>query len=100
MRRTKMQNFQNELQMLGMDHYQTGELISMDQGVDERIFGMGMGMRCGGMMCGGFHRCGGFHHCGGFRCGGFNCGGFRCFSCFNCFSCFSCFSCSNCWGGW
>ena len=62
-----MHNFQNELQTLGMDNYQVGQLIPMDpQSQDSRIFG---GMRCGGMMCGGM-RCGGMM-CGGMRCGGF-----------------------------
>ena len=83
-----MQNYQNDLQMLGMDNYHVGELVPMDlQSQDSRVFGMrcgGCGMRCGGMMCGGM-RCGG---CGGFRCGG--CGGFRCGGCGGCFG-FSCF---------
>ena len=52
-----MHNFQNELQSLGMDNYQVGQLIPIDpQSQDSRMFG---GMRCGGMMCGGM-RCGGF----------------------------------------
>ena len=82
-----MPNFQNELQMLGMDHYQVGGLIPIDPYgqqflEDPRQFGhCGGGFHCGGFHCGGFH-CGGFHcggfHCGGFRCGGFGCGGFRC----------------------
>ena len=53
-----MHNFQNELQTLGMDNFQVGQLIPMGpQSQDSRIFG---GMRCGGggMMCGGM-RCGG-----------------------------------------
>jgi heterocycloanthracin/sonorensin family bacteriocin len=96
----KMQNFQNDLQTLGMDHFQVGQLIPIDpQSQDLRMFG-GMrcgGMRCGGMRCGGF-RCGGFggggFGCGGFGCGGFGCGGFGCggFGCagfgFGGFSCF------------
>ena len=66
-----MQYFQNELQMLGMDNYQVGELIPIDYQIqDQRQFG---GMMCGGMMCGGM-RCGGMM-CGGFRCGGFSCWG-------------------------
>ncbi len=81
-----MHNFQNDLQMLGMDNYQVGELIPIDfQIQDQRQFG---GMMCGGMMCGGM-RCGGMM-CGGMRCGGMMCGGFQ----------FRCFSCFNCWGGW
>ncbi|MFJ8245928.1 heterocycloanthracin/sonorensin family bacteriocin [Peribacillus asahii] len=70
-----MLNFQNELQTLGMDNFQVGQLIPMGpQSQDTRIiFG---GMRCGGMMCGGM-RCGGMM-CGGMRCGGMMCGGMRC----------------------
>jgi hypothetical protein len=54
----KMQNLQNELQMLGIDNFQVGNLITIDPNLnDPRHFG---GMRCGGgMMCGGM-RCGGF----------------------------------------
>ncbi|MFB5281015.1 heterocycloanthracin/sonorensin family bacteriocin [Peribacillus sp. Hz7] len=75
-----MLNFQNELQTLGMDNFQVGQLIPMvPQSQDSRIiFG---GWRCGGMMCGGWH-CGGWHcggwRCGGWRCGGWHCGGMRC----------------------
>ena len=46
-----MHNFQNELQMLGMDSYQVGDLTHIDlQSQDQRQFG---GMMCGGMMGGG-----------------------------------------------
>ncbi|WP_256239240.1 heterocycloanthracin/sonorensin family bacteriocin [Bacillus sp. EB600] len=69
-----MQNFQNELQTLGMDNFQVGQLIPMvPQTHDLRVFG---GMRCGGMMCGGM-RCGGMM-CGGMMCGGMMCGGMMC----------------------
>ncbi|WP_370876224.1 heterocycloanthracin/sonorensin family bacteriocin [Neobacillus ginsengisoli] len=93
-----MQSFQNDLQMLGMDPYNVGEVIPMDPqsqlySQDARRCG---GFRCGGFGCGGF-RCGGFR-CGGFGCGGFRCGGFRCGG-FSCFSCFSCFGCAGCFGG-
>ncbi|KEF36778.1 hypothetical protein M670_04029 [Schinkia azotoformans MEV2011] len=68
----------NELQSLGMDNYQVGELIPMNYQSEDTRFGF---MRCGGMCAG---RCGGFcaGRCGGFcagRCGGFcagMCGGF------------------------
>ncbi|MFJ7976649.1 heterocycloanthracin/sonorensin family bacteriocin [Peribacillus sp. NPDC096379] len=75
-----MLNFQNDLQTLGMDNFQVGQLIPMGpQSQDSRIiFG---GMRCGGMMC------------GGMRCGGMRCGGFRCFGCFGCFGCGGCGGC-------
>lgn len=102
-----MQNFQNDLQMLGMDHYQVGEVIPLGpQGYqfpeDPRRCGRcGGGMRCGGMRCGGMR-------CGGMRCGGMRCGGFgRCFggfglglglglaagACGGCGGCYSCYSC-------
>ncbi|NEU32501.1 heterocycloanthracin/sonorensin family bacteriocin [bacterium LRH843] len=64
-----MDHYQNELQGLGMDQFQVGELTPMDpQSQDPRQF---HGGRCGG-------RCGGFHRCGGFNC-------FGCFGCFGCF---------------
>ena len=85
-----MQNFQNDLQTLGMDGYRIGEVMPIDSSYsyqsleDSRRCGRcGGGMRCGGMRCGGF-RCGGFR-CGGFSCGGFRCGGFRCGGCFSCY---------------
>ncbi|WHY87087.1 heterocycloanthracin/sonorensin family bacteriocin [Neobacillus novalis] len=88
----KMQNLQNELQMLGMDNFQVGNLITIDPNLnDPRHFG---GMRCGGgMMCGGMR-------CGGMRCGGFRCGGFRCFGCFGCFGCGGCGGCGGCYSGY
>ena len=81
-----MQNLQNQLQTLGMDNFQVGQLIPFDPNLnDPRHFG---GMHCGGGM-----RCGGGMHCGGFHCGGHRCGGFRCFGCAGCGSCYSCYSC-------
>jgi heterocycloanthracin/sonorensin family bacteriocin len=61
-----VQNFQNELQMLGLDHYRVGSVIPIDHRQymqDSRIFGFG----CGGFRRGGCCRCG---------------GGFGCFGCF------------------
>ncbi|MFB9827718.1 heterocycloanthracin/sonorensin family bacteriocin [Lederbergia wuyishanensis] len=70
---------QNELQGLGIDPYQVGQLVPLDlQSQDPYM----MSRRCGG--CG--FRCGGF----GFRCGG--CFGFRCGGCGGCGGCFG-FSC-------
>ena len=70
-----MQNFQNELQTLGMDNFQVGQLIPMvPQTHDPRIF---VGMRCGGMMGFGGMMCGGMM-CGGMICGGMMCGGMMC----------------------
>ncbi|MBY0122874.1 heterocycloanthracin/sonorensin family bacteriocin [Bacillus sp. S/N-304-OC-R1] len=72
--------FQNELQGLGIDPYQVGQLVPMDiQSQDPHM----MSRRCGG--CG--FRCGGC----GFRCGGFRCGGFGCFGCGGCGGCGGCF---------
>ncbi|WP_081810817.1 heterocycloanthracin/sonorensin family bacteriocin [Bacillus sp. UNC438CL73TsuS30] len=69
-----MLNFRNELQTLGMDNFQVGQLIPMGPQIqDPRIF---VGMRCGGMMCGGM-MCGGMM-CGGMMCGGMMCGGMMC----------------------
>lgn len=81
-----MQNYQNDLQMLGMDPYQTSTLIPIDpysQQMDDP-------RRCG--------RCGGFR-CGGFGCGGFRCGGFRCGGCFGGGFGLGCFGCFGCFGG-
>ena len=78
-----MNNFQSELQMLGMDQYQVGELIPIDYQSQNPLEFSDM-RRCGG--CGGCGRCGGFG--GGFgRCGGF---GFRCGGCFGCGGCGGC----------
>jgi heterocycloanthracin/sonorensin family bacteriocin len=90
-----MQNFQHELQMLGMDPYQVGEIIPIDPYSrqflkDSRLCG---GFRCGGFGFGGCFgglgglglglglgllagACGGCGGCGGcFGCGGFGFGG-------------------------
>ncbi|MCQ6282033.1 heterocycloanthracin/sonorensin family bacteriocin [Bacillus sp. EB600] len=74
-----MQNFHHELQMLGMDPYQVGEVIpihpySRQFLKDSRLF------RCGGFGFGCFGFAGlGF---GCFGCGGFGCGGCFGFGCF------------------
>lgn len=73
-----MQNFQHELQSLGMDQYQVGELTPIQYQAPVPVQFNDM-RRCGG--CGGCGRCGG---CGG-------CGGFRCAGCFGCFGCFGFF---------
>jgi len=78
-----MHNFQNELQMLGMDNYQVGQLTPIDYQTQTPLEFVDM-RRCGG--CGGC----------GFRCGGFRCGGcgFRCGGCFGIgfgFGCYGCF---------
>lgn len=78
-----MQNFQNELQNLGLDPYQVGDLTPITYNDDSRQFLGGFGV--------GFGRCGGF---GFFRC--FNC--FNCFNCFRCSNCFRCHNCHRCWG--
>ncbi|MEH6949588.1 heterocycloanthracin/sonorensin family bacteriocin [Bacillus sp. JJ634] len=69
-----MHNFQNELQMLGMDNYQVGQLTPIDYQTQNPLEFVDM-RRCGG--CGGC----------GFRCGGcFGIGfGFGCFGCFGFF---------------
>ncbi|MED4206786.1 heterocycloanthracin/sonorensin family bacteriocin [Neobacillus mesonae] len=77
-----MQNFNHQLQMLGMDPYQVSNVIPINPYSrqylnDSRLFG---GFGCGGFGCGGFGF-GGFG-CGGFGCGGFGCGGFGCGGCF------------------
>lgn len=86
-----MNQFQQELQSLNLNDYQTGNVVYWDPQQsqypyyyiqdDARCCG-----GCGG--CGG--RCGG---CGG-RCGG--CAG-RCGGCVGCAGCFGCF---NCWNWW
>ena len=72
-----MDNFQNELQMLGMDDYVASEVMVWDPQTQTYI--IEDARQCGG-------RCGG-------RCGG-QCFG-RCFG--QCFG--RCFNCFNCWGG-
>lgn len=73
-----MYNYQNELQMLGMDQYQVGELMPIEYQSQTPIDFSDV-RRCG---CGGCGRCGGF----GFRCGG-------------CFGCGGCGGCGGCFGG-
>ncbi|RID86654.1 heterocycloanthracin/sonorensin family bacteriocin [Peribacillus asahii] len=75
-----MHNFQNELQTLGMDNYQVGQVTPIDYQYQNPVEFVDM-RRCGG--CG--FRCGGC----GFRCGGFRCGG--CFGIGFGFGCFGCF---------
>ncbi|HDR7969444.1 heterocycloanthracin/sonorensin family bacteriocin [Bacillus pacificus] len=87
----KMNQFQQELQALSLNDYQSGNVVYWDQQNQYPYYYIEDAAR----------RCGG---CGG-RCGGFRCGGFRCFGCFGCFGCFSCGgcggcgSCSNCFNG-
>ncbi|OJE25975.1 heterocycloanthracin/sonorensin family bacteriocin [Bacillus pacificus] len=92
----KMNQFQQELQALSLNDYQSGNVVYWDQQNQYPYYYIeDAARRCGG--CGG--------RCGGGRCGGFRCGGFRCFGCFGCFGCFSCGgcggcgSCSNCFNG-
>ncbi|MDD1370028.1 heterocycloanthracin/sonorensin family bacteriocin [Bacillus sp. MHSD_36] len=94
-----MNKFQQELQALSLNDYQSGNVVYWDQQNQYPYYYIeDAARRCGG--CGG--RCGG--RCGGCG-GGFRCGGFRCFGCFGCFGCFSCGgcgscgSCSNCFNG-
>nr|WP_308315380.1 heterocycloanthracin/sonorensin family bacteriocin [Bacillus sp. UMB0893] len=72
----KMNNFQNELQMLNVGDFQANEAVSWDPNQyymdSSRQLGFGIG---------GF----GFGGCFG-----------SCFGCFSCFNCFNCFRCSNC----
>ncbi len=88
-----MNQFQQELQALSLNDYQSGNVVYWDQQNQYPYYYIEDAAR----------RCGG--RCGGFRCGGFRCGGFRCFGCFGCFGCFSCGgcgscgSCSNCFNG-
>ncbi|MED0827032.1 heterocycloanthracin/sonorensin family bacteriocin [Bacillus pacificus] len=87
----KMNQFQQELQALSLNDYQSGNVVYWDQQNQYPYYYIEDAAR----------RCGG---CGG-RCGGGRCGGFRCFGCFGCFGCFSCGgcggcgSCSNCFNG-
>ncbi|MBR9672289.1 heterocycloanthracin/sonorensin family bacteriocin [Bacillus cereus] len=79
-----MNQFQQELQSLNLNDYQTGNVVYWDQQQNQHPYYYIQGdvRRCGG--CGG---------CGG-RCGG--CGG-RCGGCVGCAGCFGCF---NCWNWW
>ncbi|BAL18275.1 hypothetical protein bcere0013_23670 [Bacillus cereus BDRD-ST26] len=84
----KMNQFQQELQALSLNDYQSGNVVYWDQQNQYPYYYIeDAARRCGG--CGG--------RCGGFRCGGFRC--FGCFGCFGCFSCGGCGSCSNCFNG-
>ncbi|PGC32608.1 heterocycloanthracin/sonorensin family bacteriocin [Bacillus pseudomycoides] len=80
----KMNGFQQELQALSLNDYQSGNVVYWDQQNQYPYYYIEDDAR----------RCGG---CG--RCGGFRCGGFRCFGCFGCFSCGGCGGCSNCFDG-
>ncbi|AYY27094.1 heterocycloanthracin/sonorensin family bacteriocin [Bacillus cereus group sp. Bce033] len=83
-----MNQFQQELQALSLNDYQSGNVVYWDQQNQYPYYYIeDAAGRCGG--CGG--------RCGGFRCGGFRC--FGCFGCFGCFSCGGCGSCSNCFNG-
>ncbi|TKH11965.1 heterocycloanthracin/sonorensin family bacteriocin [Bacillus wiedmannii] len=85
-----MNGFQQELQSLNLNDYQSGNVVYWDQLQQNQYpyyYIQDDARRCGG--CGG--RCGG---CGGGRCGG--CAG-RCGGCIGCAGCFSCF---NCWNWW
>ncbi|PFB75672.1 heterocycloanthracin/sonorensin family bacteriocin [Bacillus anthracis] len=92
-----MNQFQQELQALSLNDYQSGNVVHWDQQNQYPYYYIeDAARRCGG--CGG--RCGG--RCGGCagRCGGFRCFGcFGCFGCFNCGGCGGCGSCSNCFNG-
>lgn len=82
----KMNEFQQELQALNLNDYQSGNVVYWDQQNQYPYYYINDdARRCGG--CG-----------GGFRCGGFRCGGFRCFGCFGCFGCFNCGGCGGCGG--
>ncbi|AZR77475.1 heterocycloanthracin/sonorensin family bacteriocin [Bacillus thuringiensis serovar subtoxicus] len=76
-----MNQFQQELQSLNLNDYQTGNVVYWDQQQSQYpyYYIQDDARRCGG--CGG--RCGG---CAG-RCGG-------------CIGCAGCFSCFNCWNWW
>ncbi|QDF22570.1 MULTISPECIES: heterocycloanthracin/sonorensin family bacteriocin [Bacillus cereus group] len=73
-----MNQFQQELQSLNLNDYQTGNVVYWDQQQNQYPYYYIQGdvRRCGG-------RCGG---CGG-RCGG-------------CVGCAGCFGCFNCWNWW
>ncbi|WP_176544815.1 heterocycloanthracin/sonorensin family bacteriocin [Bacillus pseudomycoides] len=74
-----MNEFQQELQALSLNDYQSGNVVYWDQQNQYPYYYIEDDAR----------RCGG---CG-------RCGGFRCFGCFGCFSCFGCGGCSNCFDG-
>lgn len=86
-----MNQFQQELQALSLNDYQSGNIVYWDQQNQYPYYYIiDDARRCGG--CG---RCGGGGRCGGFRC--FGC--FGCFSCFGCGGCSNCSNCSNCFDG-
>ncbi|MCC2362716.1 heterocycloanthracin/sonorensin family bacteriocin [Bacillus cereus] len=88
----KMNQFQQELQALSLNDYQSGNVVYWDQQNQYPYYYIEDAAR----RCGGCGRCGG---CAG-RCGGFRCFGcFGCFGCFSCGGCGSCGSCSNCFNG-
>ncbi|MDF2085449.1 heterocycloanthracin/sonorensin family bacteriocin [Bacillus pseudomycoides] len=76
-----MNEFQQELQALSLNDYQSGNVVYWDQQNQYPYYYIEDDAR----------RCGG---CG--RCGGFRCGGFRCFGCGGCGGCGGC---SNCFDG-
>ncbi|PDY46746.1 heterocycloanthracin/sonorensin family bacteriocin [Bacillus pseudomycoides] len=82
-----MNGFQQELQALSLNDYQSGNVVYWDQQNQYPYYYIEDDAR----------RCGGCGRCGGFRCGGFRC--FGCFGCFGCFSCGGCGGCSNCFDG-
>ncbi|PHE36492.1 heterocycloanthracin/sonorensin family bacteriocin [Bacillus pseudomycoides] len=82
-----MNEFQQELQALSLNDYQSGNVMYWDQQNQYPYYYIEDDAR----------RCGGCGRCGGFRCGGFRC--FGCFGCFSCFGCGGCGGCSNCFDG-
>ncbi|PEO94611.1 heterocycloanthracin/sonorensin family bacteriocin [Bacillus pseudomycoides] len=77
-----MNGFQQELQALSLNDYQSGNVVYWDQQNQYPYYYIEDDAR----------RCGGCGRCGGFRC-------FGCFGCFGCFSCGGCGGCSNCFDG-
>ncbi|MEH7040917.1 heterocycloanthracin/sonorensin family bacteriocin [Bacillus pseudomycoides] len=82
-----MNEFQQELQALSLNDYQSGNVVYWDQQNQYPYYYIEDDAR----------RCGGCGRCGEFRCGGFRC--FGCFGCFSCFGCGGCGGCSNCFDG-
>ncbi|MCR8858865.1 MULTISPECIES: heterocycloanthracin/sonorensin family bacteriocin [Bacillus] len=82
-----MNEFQQELQALSLNDYQSGNVVYWDQQNQYPYYYIEDDAR----------RCGGCGRCGGFRCGGFRC--FGCLGCFSCFGCGGCGGCSNCFDG-
>ncbi|MCZ7521898.1 heterocycloanthracin/sonorensin family bacteriocin [Bacillus pacificus] len=74
-----MNQFQQELQALSLNDYQSGNVVYWDQQNQYPYYYIEDAAR----------------RCGGFRC--FGC--FGCFGCFSCGGCGSCGSCSNCFNG-